>query len=131
MAEEKKDKWSDWNGKESIWGRIAKSLSFSYLVTLVLLFILAMVVFKWQIGAEVVSGAIIGIYLVVNFLAGRLLGKRMGSRKFLWGLAQGAGYFAILLLLSLLWGAEEIAVGDVVSSFFLCAGSGMFGGMTA
>ena len=100
-------------------------------MTLVLLFVLALVVFKWQIGAGPVSGAIIGIYIAVNLLAGRMLGKRMGTRKFLWGLVQGSVYFIILFLLSLLFGAGGMEAGDVVSAFFLCAGSGMFGGMTA
>ncbi|MGN0425459.1 MAG: TIGR04086 family membrane protein [Acetatifactor sp.] len=120
-------------GKErgNVWTNLLKSLTFSYLVTLVLLFILALVVFKWQIGAGPVSGAIIGIYIAVNLLAGRMLGKRMGTRKFLWGLAQGAGYFVILFLLSLLFGAGGMEAGDAISAFFLCAGSGMFGGMTA
>ena len=110
---------------------LLKSFAFSCLVTMVLLFVLALVVFKWQIGAGAVSGAIIGIYLFVNFLAGRMLGKRMGTRKYLWGLVQGTGYFAILLLISLLFGAGETEARDVISAFFLCAGGSMFGGMTA
>ena len=77
-----------------------------------------------------VSICIIGIYIVVTFAAGLLAGKREGKRKFLWGLAMGTAYYVILVIVSLIVnrGLQDVA-GNMVTVFFLCAGSGMLGGM--
>ena len=78
------------------------------------------------------SVCIIAIYIVVTFLAGLLAGKREGKRKFLWGLLMGVLYFGILTAVSLVVnkGLEDVA-GNMLTVFFLCAGSGMLGGMVS
>lgn len=113
------------------WTNVWKSVAFSYMISLVLLVLLALLVLKFFVGSQVVSGGVIGIYIVSNLVAGRMLGKRMKERKFLWGMVQGAAYFCILLLLSVLFGEGGMRLMDMICAFFLCAGSGMFGGMLA
>ena len=113
------------------WGNVLKSVVFSYLISLVLLVLLAFLVLKLSIGQKVVSGIVIGIYVVSNLITGRGLGRQMKNRKFLWGMVQGIAYFCILLLLSVLFGTEQMQFKNVVSTFFLCTGSGMIGGMLA
>ena len=74
--------------------------------------------------------AIIAIYVVATFFAGFVAGKRMESRRFLWGLVMGCAYFLVLAVVSFAAGKGDMQVG---SSFFttlvLCAGGGMLGGM--
>ena len=107
-----------------------KSLLFSYILTGVLLAILAFLLYKLGLGETVVSAAIIVIYVVATLFGGFVTGKRMGSRKFFWGLLMGSAYFLILAAVSLCVGKGGMEVG---TSFFttlvLCAGGGMLGGM--
>lgn len=107
-----------------------KSLLFSYVLTAGLLLLLALLLYRFGLQEEVVNIGIIVIYIAVTFFAGLLVGKRAGSRKFLWGLLMGTMYFAVLALVSL---AVNRSISDVASNFVtvfcLCGGSGMLGGM--
>ena len=109
---------------------ILKCLLLSYLLTTGLLLLLALLLYRFNLTEKVVSACIIGIYILVTFLAGFLAGKREGSRKFLWGLLLGGLYFLILIVISLI---VNQGMGEVAGNFFtvliLCCGSGMLGGM--
>lgn len=107
-----------------------KCLLFSYVLTVGLLLLLALFLYRFGLQEKTVSIAIILIYIAANFLGGFIAGKKMGSRKFLWGLLTGCLYFAVLLGVSLLVDKEAAGIsGNLVTSFLLCAGSGMLGGM--
>ncbi len=109
---------------------LLKCLLFSYIVTAALLLLLAFLLFKLGLTEKIVSIAIIVIYVAATFLAGFLTGKRMGSRRFLWGLFMGGVYFLVLVAISL---AVNHSVKELTDSFLttmvLCAGGGMLGGM--
>lgn len=109
---------------------ILKCLLLSYLLTTGLLLLLALMLYKFELSEKIVSVCIIGIYILVTFLAGFLAGKREGSRKFLWGLLMGSLYFAILAVVSIVTnhGIGEIS-GNFITVLMLCCGSGMLGGM--
>ena len=109
---------------------ITKCMLAAYVLTAGLLLLLAFMLYRFGISEKVVSLCIIGIYIAVTFLAGLIAGKRAGKRKFLWGLAMGVIYYAILVIVSLIVnrGPQDVA-GNMATVFFLCAGSGMLGGM--
>lgn len=109
---------------------LLKNLLISYLLTAGFLLLLALFLYRFGLSEKIVSLCITGIYIIVTFLAGFLAGKREGNRKFLWGLLVGFLYFGILALVSL---ACNHGFSGFTSHFFtvlfLCAGSGMLGGM--
>lgn len=109
-----------------------KTLLFSYILTGGLLLLLTLLLYKFSLSEKIVSICIIGIYIGASFFAGFVTGKKMGSRKFLWGLSAGILYFLVLVAVSL---AVNHSLKDVATNFFtvlaLCAGSGMLGGMVA
>lgn len=111
---------------------ILKILLFMYIVTGVLLVILAGLLYKMQLSESVVSAGIVVVYVVSGFLGGFLAGKIMKTRKFLWGIVMGACYFLILMLGSI---AFQHGIGMDISRFFttliLCIASGMIGGMAS
>ena len=80
---------------------ILKCLLISYLLTTGLLLLLALMLYRFDLSEKTVSICIIGIYIIITFLAGFLAGKREGSRKFLWGLLMGGLYFTVLIVISL------------------------------
>lgn len=109
---------------------ITKCMLAAYILTAGLLLLLAFMLYRFGLSEKVVSICIIAIYIAVTFLAGLIAGKRAGKKRFLWGLAMGIAYYVILVIVSVIVnrGAEAVA-GNMVTVFFLCAGSGMMGGM--
>ena len=94
---------------------ILKCLLISYLLTTGLLLLLALMLYRFDLSEKTVSICIIGIYIIITFLAGFLAGKREGSRKFLWGLLMGGLYFTILIVISLI---INHGMNEVSGNFF-------------
>lgn len=109
---------------------ITKCMLVAYILTAGLLLLLAFMLYRFGLSEKVVSLCIIGIYIVVTFAAGLIAGKRAGKRKFLWGLVMGIAYYVVLVIVSMIVnrGLQDVA-GNMTTVFFLCAGSGMLGGM--
>lgn len=109
---------------------LLKCLLFSYILTAALLLLLALLLYKLNLTEGTVSVAIIVIYVVATFFAGFVAGKKMQSRKFLWGLLMGAAYFLVLFLVSLAVNRSPDGLGDsFLTTLVLCTAGGMLGGM--
>lgn len=109
---------------------LLKTLLFSYILTGVFLALLAFLLYKVGLTESVVSIAIIVIYVAATFFAGFVAGKKLKSRKFLWGLLMGSAYFLVLIGVSLALGEPTGQLGDsAVTTLVLCAAGGMLGGM--
>ena len=110
--------------------RVVKALFVSYILTAVCLLILALLLLKMNLTEANVNIGIIVTYLLSCFLGGFVLGKTMGKRKFLWGIALGASYFLIAFLISaFVYQGSPSAVSHVMTTLLLCLGGGMAGGM--
>ena len=107
-----------------------KSLLASYIVTGILLLVLTIFMYKFELNEKIVSAAIVGIYVVSTLIGGMIIGKLTKSKRYLWGMVLGILYFVLLLLITL--GVYRTLNGDsvsIVTSLILCAGGGMTGGM--
>lgn len=107
-----------------------KLLIFSYVITTILLLLLAFLFYKFRLSEVIINVGITAVYIISTFFSGFLAGKKMKTRKYLWGLLIGAAYFIILLLVSFVInrGISDFS-GNFLSTLFLCVGSGMLGGM--
>lgn len=107
-----------------------RSLIVSFVVTLIMLLILALLMYKVDPKEIVITIGIAVTYLLSCFFGGFLTGKKIGEKKFLWGLGIGAAYFALLFIMSnvLEPGAMEDAA-CITSAMVLCLCGGMLGGM--
>lgn len=115
-------------GKIGMW--ILKSLLASYIVTGLLLLLLSFFVYKFEIGEELVTASIVAIYVISTFVGGFILGKLTQVRKFIWGMAIGALYFALLFAISYGVYREFQTNGlNVITTIILCIGGGTLGGM--
>lgn len=109
---------------------VLKALLASYIVTGILLLLLTMALYKMELNEKMVSAAIVAIYVMATLIGGILIGKMAKVKRFIWGLGLGIAYFALLLLITL--GVYHTLNGDganPVTTFILCAGGGMVGGM--
>lgn len=112
--------------------RLIKSLLASYIVTGLLLLLLALLLYKLQLSESVVNIGIIAIYVAACFLGGFLEGKMMKTRKFLWGGAFGLLYFAVLAVISLAVGQGfSGSSSHFVTTLILCMAGGTLGGMVS
>ena len=109
---------------------VLKALLASYIVTGILLLLLTMALYKMELNEKMVSAAIVAIYVMATLIGGILIGKMAKVKRFIWGLGLGVAYFALLLLITL--GVYHTLNGDganLVTTFILCAGGVMAGGM--
>ena len=112
--------------------RLIKSLLAAYIVTGLLLLLLALLLYKLQLSESVVNIGIIAIYVAACFLGGFLEGKMMKTRKFLWGGAFGLLYFAVLTIISLAVGQGfSGSSSHFVTTLILCMAGGTLGGMVS
>lgn len=109
---------------------VLKCLLVSYIVTGILLLLLALLLYKFSLPKQIIGIGVIIIYIVSSFLGSMLLGKNMKVKKYIWGLGLGMGYFLILVILSLIInGGFQSLSGNFWLTMILCGGSGMLGGM--
>mgnify|MGYP003293643461 CR=1 FL=1 len=109
---------------------VVVSIFGSYVVTFLGILVLAFALLMFQITESSVDIGILIIYILAGLMAGFIVGKRTGSRKFLWGMISGACYFLILFLVSLAFGQDVNHLGsDLTTTMFICIGSGTLGGM--
>lgn len=109
---------------------VIKALIVAYIVTGVLLFALAFLMYKLGLSESAVDFGVTFIYIFATAVGGLLVGKSMKQKKFLWGCLVGALYVMIIFLASFMMtrGVAAIA-GDGISTLLLCLGGGMLGGM--
>lgn len=115
---------------ESKAAQIIKALMAAYVITGVLLLLLAFVLYKFELDEGKVTLGIIGVYIVSCLVGGLIVGKRIGTRRFIWGLIVGAVYFLILTGVSMAVNRSlDGNVGSFLSTMVMCMGGGMLGGM--
>ena len=116
--------------KESMLIPVMVILVTMYIITGILLLLLAFLMYKADLAEPMVNGAIIAIYIISGFLGGFMMGKRTGVKKYLWGLFMGALYYGVLILVGLI--LHQGLSGEPVhllSTMVLCLLSATAGGM--
>lgn len=109
---------------------MVKALLAAYVVTGILLIILALALYKFELNEGAVTAGVTAVYLISTFTGGLVAGKLAKVRRFLWGIVLGILYFALLLLVTV--GIYRTFHGnstEILVTFALCAGGGMAGGM--
>ena len=107
-----------------------KSILTSYIVTTVFLLILALLLYKFELGERFVSAGIVTIYILSTLVGGIIIGKIAQTRRFIWGISLGIIYFLLLLLITLgVYREISTDTGNIITTFILCIGGGMIGGM--
>ncbi|MCF2680816.1 TIGR04086 family membrane protein [Faecalicatena contorta] len=107
-----------------------KALLVSYVVTGLLLLLLTLLLYKFELNEKAVSAGIIAIYVVSTLIGGIIMGKTAKVKRFVWGISLGIIYFAMLLLITLgVYHTLNGNAANLMTTFVLCAGGGMIGGM--
>ena len=108
---------------------VVKNVVLSYVLSFFGLLIVAFLLYKIRISEQTIKTCMWVIYGAASFMAGFLSGKQLKKMKFIWGLAAGVLYFIVLVMLSFISGNTNVFNRDFLLTLFMCAGSGMLGGM--
>jgi len=109
---------------------MVKALLAAYVVTGILLIILALALYKFELNEGAVTAGVTAVYLISTFTGGLVVGKLAKVRRFLWGIVLGILYFALLLLVTVgIYRTFHGSSTEILVIFALCAGGGMAGGM--
>ena len=109
---------------------LLKILLLMYIITGILLLAVTLLLSKLQLSEGAVSVAVVAIYVLSGFVGGLVAGKKMKSRKFLWGMIMGGCYFGVLVAGSVLFHQGiEMDLTRLATTLVLCIASGMVGGM--
>ena len=74
---------------------MVKALLAAYVVTGILLIILALALYKFELNEGAVTAGVTAVYLISTFTGGLVVGKLAKVRRFLWGIVLGILYFAL------------------------------------
>lgn len=109
---------------------VLKSLLFAYGMTGIFLLLLAFLLFQFDLGEAPMMAGILAVYVLSSFLGGFMAGKILRKNKYFWGFLVGLGYFALLVLVSVLvQGKWDMSFSHAVTTFAMCLGGGALGGM--
>ena len=109
---------------------MVKALLAAYVVTGILLIILALALYKFELNEGAVTAGVTAVYLISTFTGGLVVGKLAKVRRFLWGIVLGILYFELLLLVTVgIYRTFHGSSTEILVTFALCAGGGMAGVM--
>lgn len=110
---------------------ILKVLLFEFILSIILLLIIAFVMYKTGMGQGTAKILILGVYLVSTFLGGLIIGKAEKSKRLIWGAAAGILYLAVLLVASVIVNSGLTGENNIILSAACCILGGCLGGMTS
>lgn len=111
---------------------IIKALFLSYLITGLILLLLALLMYKVEPPDMVISVGVIFSYIFSSFAGGLIVGRNARQKKYLWGILVGVLYFAIIFAVSTLLNKNVLEqLGSTMTVFIMCTLGGMLGGMVS
>lgn len=112
--------------------RFLKALMGGYIITVVLLLLLSLGLFKLDLANWIITAGIIVIYAVSCFLGGLYIAAGENNRKLLWGLAYGLLYYILLAVASLIISkGAPINTAEALRGFLVCIAAGLVGGFSS
>jgi putative membrane protein (TIGR04086 family) len=110
--------------------RFLKGLLTAYILSALVILVLALILFKWDAAESVIRGGIIFTYVISSFACGMVVSKQQSGRRYLWGILAGGMYYVVLVVVSMICSrAVFTGITGIVPVLFFCLAGGMLGGM--
>ena len=108
--------------------KLLQSLLCSYLLSGILLLVTAFFLYHFRLKESQITLAVAAIYVLSGALAGFLLARATGKRRFFCGLAAGLCYFLILAAVSSFLGKGfSVSMTHLLTTMGMCVGGGILG----
>lgn len=108
---------------------MTKIIVFTYILTGLLLFLLAFLMYKMDLADKQINLGVIAVMVIATFVGGIISAKTFREKRFIYGAAVGVTYFLILMLISLIMHKDSKLTQDTLTMFIMCLGGGTLGGM--
>lgn len=109
---------------------VSKAILLSYIASAIALVVLAFIMYKSGLTKSQVEIGVKVIYILSSFLAGLTIALKEKRRRLFWGMAMGAAYMAIIIIISLILnkGVIEHVTGMLIN-VAICVVSGGVGAL--
>lgn len=103
--------------------RRLKGFFVSFVLTALLLVVVAFVLYQTKTSVEHIGGAILLVYAVAAFVGGMIFSAQKDSRHYLMGGLFGLAYFGVVYGVSAVWNKSlsTMIPGDIDNTFGLCS----------
>lgn len=101
---------------------VARTLLISLLISILVLCVTALLMWKLSLSAGQVKTGLYLSYLLSCLFGGFCFGHIFPKKRILWGLSFGIGYFLILLILSMIFSGSALSPGVFVVLGLCCLG---------
>ncbi len=105
-----------------VWATLA-----AYVTTAIVLFLLAFIMFKFDLDENVAQFAVTFVYILSAAVGALVVGKQLKKNKYINGAIVGLIYVGIIFVVSLVAGDGSILSDNAVSTFLLCLCGGLLG----
>ncbi|CDD35953.1 putative uncharacterized protein [Roseburia sp. CAG:309] len=110
--------------------RRLKGFLVSFVLTALLLVVVAFVLYQTKASVEHMGGAILLVYAIASFVGGMIFSAQKDSRHYLMGGLFGLAYFIIIYGVSAVWNKSISAMFPaMLTTLLVCILAGMLGGM--
>ena len=107
-----------------------KGFLVSFVLTALLLVVVAFVLYQTKASVEHMGGAILLVYAIASFVGGMIFYAQKDSRHYLMGGLFGLAYFIIIYGVSAVWNKSISAMFPaMLTTLLVCILAGMLGGM--
>lgn len=108
--------------------RLVQGLMLSYVMTGIFLLIFSFLLYKMSWGEKAAHIGIVITYIVATVAGGYYVGKKVETKRLLFGLIFGFLYFGIIAVVSFfLYPKQAIFSGNLMTILGMCIGGGMLG----
>ena len=107
-----------------------KGFFVSFVLTALLLVVVAFVLYQTKASVEHIGGAILLVYAVAAFVGGMIFSAQKDSRHYLMGGLFGLAYFGVVYGVSAVWNKSlSTMFPAMLTTLLVCVLAGMLGGM--
>ncbi|MCD8131046.1 MAG: TIGR04086 family membrane protein [Lachnospiraceae bacterium] len=117
------------HGTKGVIGAALVSIAAAAVTAAALILLAAFLMDRFSLGEDTLKKAVYAIHFAAAFVCGFVMGKQKKEKKFLWGLAAGGAWLALLLICSLILHNGSLKADALLAVVAACAGGSMLGGM--
>lgn len=108
--------------------RLLQGMLLSYLAAGILLFLFACLIYKMNLGDNIAHIGIIATYIISTVIGGIYIGKKVETKRGIWGILFGIGYVLLLMLAAMLIYHEKTAFsGHFLTVIGICLAGSILG----
>ena len=109
---------------------VSKAILISYILSAIALVVLAFIMYKSGLTKSQVEIGVKVIYFISAFIAGLVIALKEKRRRLFWGMAMGAVYMAIIIIISLIVNKGNVEnIVEMLLNVAICVAGGGIGAL--